>query len=454
MTVPPPPRRTAPVWRPAGSASAEQSAHGAFAPRPRRVARELTPEVKHLADTGRIVPRGERSHCATRCLQERGSASYDVQDYDMAVAHYSAALSLEPRSIRTLLRRAVASFRAGDFESCIGDCDAVLRIDRKNVQALRSRGAARRMIGDNSLALVDFSLALKLEPDSVQALVNRSNVLFALGNFDGAVRDCDAALEIDPCSEEALVNRAACRCVLGDHGGALRDCDRVLIFQPKHFRALLNRALVRQAAGDGVGAVEDYEEVLRLHPRCQQALVGVFSARRLLSEQRHGDGVAPALQGERASHGERAVDFTESRSSRQRRRDEPQGFGPLDGGWNLKKTEAEVSTFRINTIVTADARGQLRDSSPDTLSRSECSWSERNSGNEEWEERPTDGGAEGILAAAIRKLRSQAAEVRRLEIGEEKYDQDTSCANLGQQVGDEDKGVSDEDYDTDGADEA
>ena len=81
--------------------------------------------------------------------KELGNAAYKKKDFDVAIAHYDKAISLDDEDISFITNKAAVNFEKGDFDACIKCCDDAvergreLRVDYKMVaRALTRKGNA------------------------------------------------------------------------------------------------------------------------------------------------------------------------------------------------------------------------------------------------------------------------------------------------------------------------
>lgn len=140
----------------------------------------------------------------------QAQASLEVEDYEMAVEHFSRAISLYGNTARAYHGRAIAHLQLSNYEG----------------------------------AIADFSQALEFDPDDVRTYTNRANAYEAIGDIEAAFRDYNRATTLNPEYPDAYFNRASLYFQLGDYEAALEDLNETLILQPESARAFYNRAMV------------------------------------------------------------------------------------------------------------------------------------------------------------------------------------------------------------------
>ena len=72
----------------------------------------------------------------------RGNDWAERGEFDLAIADYDAAISINPLFAEALVNRGVAWARKGDLDRAIADYDAALRISPRDAKAIRNRSLA------------------------------------------------------------------------------------------------------------------------------------------------------------------------------------------------------------------------------------------------------------------------------------------------------------------------
>jgi len=85
-----------------------------------------------------------------------------------------------------------------DYEKAIADYTAALAIKPATPEILCARGHAHRRKGDYERAIEDYTVALGVKPDYRDALNSRGIVHYRMGNHKMAIKDWEAILRIDP----------------------------------------------------------------------------------------------------------------------------------------------------------------------------------------------------------------------------------------------------------------
>jgi tetratricopeptide (TPR) repeat protein len=132
----------------------------------------------------------------------RGRAARKKGDLARAIADYSSAVRLTPRSSKSFAKtynnRGDAYAEAGDNDRATADFDEAINLDPSYAKAYHNRGVIHSRRGDLDRAVADYSKALELDPTLSRALVARGNAHFRRRDMERAVADYQAALRIDP----------------------------------------------------------------------------------------------------------------------------------------------------------------------------------------------------------------------------------------------------------------
>ena len=98
-------------------------------------------------------------------------------------------------------KRADASFANGAFDSAIADYTKAIEMDPKSSEAFIGRGLAYSNKQSYDLAVADFDKAIELKPKNAAAFANRGAAFEKKGNIEQAISDYDKAVELEPANE-------------------------------------------------------------------------------------------------------------------------------------------------------------------------------------------------------------------------------------------------------------
>src|SRR5215475_11998515 len=131
-------------------------------------------------------------------LMSQGHTDINNGDYDKAIAAFSDAMRLDPKSALAFTNRGVAYERKGDNDRAIADFNEAIRLDPKNVLAFANRGIAYGKKGDTDRAIADYNEAIRLDPKNALAFANRGIAYGKKGDNDRAIADFNEAIRLDP----------------------------------------------------------------------------------------------------------------------------------------------------------------------------------------------------------------------------------------------------------------
>jgi tetratricopeptide (TPR) repeat protein len=107
---------------------------------------------------------------------QRGESLSGAQEYDQAIANYTAAIELKPNYAEAYNDRGFSYYLKGDFERAISDFTRAIELRPKYPKAYNSRGVAYMQGGYGAAKSVpDFDRAIELKPDFRYTYINRAN---------------------------------------------------------------------------------------------------------------------------------------------------------------------------------------------------------------------------------------------------------------------------------------
>ena len=155
------------------------------------------PELQSQTDTPAKSPSSADAYLM------RGETLSGNQQYDRAIADYTAAIELKPDYAEAYNDRGFAYYLKGDFERAISDYTRAIELRPNYPKAHNSRGVAYMQGGYGAAKSVpDFDRAIELKPDFRYAYINRANArllahpLLALQDFHRAGMHPERALAV------------------------------------------------------------------------------------------------------------------------------------------------------------------------------------------------------------------------------------------------------------------
>lgn len=134
-----------------------------------------------------------------------------------------------------------AKYRKGDLAGAIADFSKAIELDPKSVDARCFRGLARLESGDRDGAIEDYSKAIELDPKFAPAYASRGLAKNAKEDYDGAIEDFSKAMELDPKDPKAPLDRAYAKVAKKDLAGAIDDFSRSIKISPAFGPAFFGR---------------------------------------------------------------------------------------------------------------------------------------------------------------------------------------------------------------------
>jgi stress-induced-phosphoprotein 1 len=247
-------------------------------------------------ETGEPMPgqqkqMGPEEEAAAR-EKELGNEAYKKRDFGTAIAHYEAAMKLDPRSASFVANKSAALFEAGRMEECIAACEEAIRLGRETyadfkfiAKLFARQGGAYERLGDLDRAIQAYgsSLTEARNPEvherlraAEKARVQREkeamhdpagaereralgNDAFKAGDYATAVKHYSEAIRKDEKDPRAYSNRAACYLKLAAIPEGLKDADRAIELDPSFVKGYLRRAALEFAKQDHQAAIKTCE---------------------------------------------------------------------------------------------------------------------------------------------------------------------------------------------------
>ena len=124
----------------------------------------ITTDVQIAGCTARINSGEERDANLFIGYYNRASAYYNKGDYDKALADYSQALTLAPKSWLIYYDRAQVQYVAGNFRDALADATKSAELNANWAPALSLRGLIQEKLGAKDAAIADLRRAAALDP--------------------------------------------------------------------------------------------------------------------------------------------------------------------------------------------------------------------------------------------------------------------------------------------------
>ena len=135
---------------------------------------------------------------------ERGLRKEQAGDFTGAIADYSAAIVIEPKSAGAHYYRAFLYSGLGRFKEAIADLDIVIKGSPNSVAAYLARGDAHADLGHTKEAVADYDKAIEFATNSTEGDLARAKAFAAKGDYARAAALYDKARRRGPRDDYAL----------------------------------------------------------------------------------------------------------------------------------------------------------------------------------------------------------------------------------------------------------
>lgn len=211
---------------------------------------------------------------------DAGKKKLDAKDFDGAIALYTQAIKLDPKSFEAYKFRGVAKSTKGDWKGCLEDVNAALSISPANTEALALRGFSQINLGDAKAANEDFKELERLDPKDgpkaklavAQNLISKAREKSAKHDYKAAINDLNLVLVLYPDSGVAFNERGSANLELKQYKAAIEDLDNAIKYDAWHNQfgeSYRLRAKARKALGDVDGAKADQKEADKRYKKGQ-----------------------------------------------------------------------------------------------------------------------------------------------------------------------------------------
>ncbi len=191
----------------------------------------------------------------------------DNAHFDSAIADFTEAIRLDPKSVNAYTNRANAYTGKGDYDLSIADTTEAIRLDAKSFVAYGFRAVAHGNKGAHDLAMADANKAMGVAPQKYASLfVIRGFIHTIRGEYDRAIADLNEALRLDPKYADAYNSRSWAHNEKQDYDRAIKDASEAIRLNPKLAPAYVHRGRAHTAKGEHDRAIADLTESIRLDP--------------------------------------------------------------------------------------------------------------------------------------------------------------------------------------------
>jgi tetratricopeptide (TPR) repeat protein len=189
-----------------------------------------------------------------------------TRSFDEAVAHYTAAMEIDPHYSEYNNERGNVFLKMGRLDAAIADYRRAIELSAPYHEVWTNLGQACKLSGDARSAIQAYSRALDLAPRQLLPLLGRAQAYEMAGRSEEALADYTSALAIDDSDARVWSNRSVLHYELGRPAAAASDLDEAIRRAPADPELYFNRAIALTALGRLVDADRDRETYLGLLP--------------------------------------------------------------------------------------------------------------------------------------------------------------------------------------------
>lgn len=216
-----------------------------------------------IDDFSRSIEKAPSEQERASQLYRRGTAYYELNQIDNAIADFDAATDLCPNHAGTLIWRAASYARLEQFSEAIISLQKAIAVRPSSAQQYHAMG---KPVAE--AAIEHFSHRLQRgHADDPQVYADRALAHSFLGKTEAAIEDYTSALERNPGDANTLIRRAQMLARQGDHESAIDDYTKVIRSDPNNHWARYCRAVSRSSSGHIDEANSDILKSIKLAPK-------------------------------------------------------------------------------------------------------------------------------------------------------------------------------------------
>ncbi|MCA0457003.1 MAG: toll/interleukin-1 receptor domain-containing protein [Chloroflexi bacterium] len=138
---------------------------------------------------------------------DRGLEFYYQNLFDLAIADYTQAITLNPQYVGAYNNRGLAYKKQNKLSEAIADYTQAIALDPQYARAYNNRGVAYKEQGKLTEAIADYTQAITLDPQYALAYNNRGVIYYNQGKYSEAIADYTQAITLDSEYTSAYSNR-------------------------------------------------------------------------------------------------------------------------------------------------------------------------------------------------------------------------------------------------------
>jgi tetratricopeptide (TPR) repeat protein len=207
----------------------------------------------------------------------------DAVPLENAVAHFSQAITANPRMPSNYQKRAYAYHQQGKLDSAIRDINEAIRLNFYDMAGWNSRGILHNAQKEYDKAIRDCTEAIALNPTHAAGYCNRGNAWLGKKDFAKASRDFTRAIDNDPRLAYSYSQRGVARFLNREYDEALEDFAAAEKLDSADPLVYWNRAHMLADCGarkyrDGKEAVRQAQKAYQLDPNPAPEKLAILAA--------------------------------------------------------------------------------------------------------------------------------------------------------------------------------
>jgi tetratricopeptide (TPR) repeat protein len=197
---------------------------------------------------------------------------FEEGDYDMAIAHYNRAITLDPDNSTLYLKRGKSHYRKDDYGKALADYNVAVKLAPDAV-AYYSRGIIYCRTHKYKEAISDFSNALQQDSDNAEYFYLRGNGYYEIHDYKKAVADYRRAIKLGFKNAEIYKRLGVSYYHVEDYDTAMTNLGRAIRLDDKQSDLYRRKGEVHKRRGEihqqqnqYDEAITEYTQAIRLIP--------------------------------------------------------------------------------------------------------------------------------------------------------------------------------------------
>lgn len=149
-------------------------------------------------------------------------------DFDGALAHYNAAIEINPQYENAYQQRGILFRFLGQPQNAIADYDQVIALNPQNAEVYHLRGLTHGTLGDWDQAFSDYGQSINLNSQNPDVFASRAAAYMISGQIEATLTDLNQAIALG--SQEGFIyfTRGVILANMGDFEQAITDTETAL----------------------------------------------------------------------------------------------------------------------------------------------------------------------------------------------------------------------------------